>query len=162
MIKRELKIRPIHECWCDERLKAKVEESTRLTYTGFLGELEHLKIKTRLIDEKFASVMGEYVFLIGLLVDKDDLINYQLLNQLLILEGLLMIVDNVWKLTNTVRVGLALTKVTALRLTLNLDGVPITSKSHTHPSHSQTSRLLTSSLSLGVPVPRGTQCMRVV
>ncbi len=31
----------------------------------------------------------------------------------------------------------------------------------THPSHSQTSRLLTSSLSLGVPVPRPTQCMRV-
>jgi hypothetical protein len=29
-----------------------------LTYTGFLGELEHLKIETRLIDEKFASVMG--------------------------------------------------------------------------------------------------------
>ncbi len=28
-----------------------------------------------------------------------------------------------------------------------------------HPSHSQTSRLLTSSLSLGVPVPRGTQCI---
>jgi hypothetical protein len=27
-----------------------------------LGELEHLNIKTRLIDEKFASVMGEYVF----------------------------------------------------------------------------------------------------
>ena len=27
------------------------------------GELEHLKIKTRLIDEMFASVMGEYVFL---------------------------------------------------------------------------------------------------
>jgi hypothetical protein len=38
--------------------------------------------------------------------------------------------------------------------TLNLDGVPISSKSHTHPSHSQTSHLLTSSLSLGVPVPR--------
>ncbi len=26
------------------------------------GELEHLKIKTRLIDEKFESVMGDYVF----------------------------------------------------------------------------------------------------
>jgi hypothetical protein len=26
-------------------------------------ELEHLKIKTRLIDEMFASVMGEYVLL---------------------------------------------------------------------------------------------------
>ena len=39
---------------------------------------------------------------------------------------------------------------------------PIASKSHTHPSHSQTSRLLTSSLSLGVPVPRATQCMRGV
>ena len=32
---------------------------TRLAYTGFVVELEHLKIKTRLIDEKFASVMGE-------------------------------------------------------------------------------------------------------
>ena len=47
---------------------------------------------------------------------------------------------------------LTLTKVTSLRTTLNLDGSPIISKSHTHPSHSQTSRLLTSSLSLGVPV----------
>jgi hypothetical protein len=27
----------------------------------FLGELEHLKIETRLIDEMFVSVMGEYV-----------------------------------------------------------------------------------------------------
>ena len=57
------------------------------------------------------------------------------------------------------RVGLALAKAAVLRITLNLDGAPITSKSHTHPSHSQTSRLLTSSLSLGVPVPRATQCM---
>ena len=57
-ITREVKIKPISECRCDERLKTKPEESTRLTDTGFLGELEHLKIKTRLIDEKFASVMG--------------------------------------------------------------------------------------------------------
>jgi hypothetical protein len=47
---------------CDESLKIKAEESTRLTCTGLLGELEYLKIKTRLIDEKFASVIGEYVF----------------------------------------------------------------------------------------------------
>jgi hypothetical protein len=46
-----------------------------------------------------------------------------------------------------------------VQLTLKLDGAPIISKSHTHPSHSQTSRLLTSSLSLGIPVPRATQCM---
>ena len=62
------------------------------------------------------------------------------------------------------KVGLALAKAAALRVNLNLDGAPITSKSHTHPSHSQfesqTSRLLTSSLSLGVPVPRPTQCVR--
>jgi hypothetical protein len=57
----KIKIKPISECRCDERLKTKAEESTRLTYTGFIGELEHLKIKTRLIDEKFASVMGECV-----------------------------------------------------------------------------------------------------
>ena len=46
---------------CDERLKARVEKSTCLTYTGLLGGLEHLKIETRLIDEKIANVMGEYV-----------------------------------------------------------------------------------------------------
>ncbi len=56
--------------------------------------------------------------------------------------------------------GNILAKAPALRINLNLDGSPITSQSHTHPSHSQTSRLLTSSLSLGVPVPRPTQCMR--
>ena len=58
------------------------------------------------------------------------------------------------------KVGLALAKAAALRINLNIDGAPIASKSHTHPSHSQTSRLLTSSLSLGVPVPRPTQCVR--
>ena len=58
-IKRELKRRLIYEYRCDERLKTKTEESTRLTYTGLVVELEHLKIKTRLIDEKFASVRGE-------------------------------------------------------------------------------------------------------
>jgi hypothetical protein len=62
-IMRELKTKSIYECRCDERLKTKVERSTHLTYTGFLGELEHLKIKTRLIDEMFPSVMGECVFL---------------------------------------------------------------------------------------------------
>jgi hypothetical protein len=60
------------------------------------------------------------------------------------------------------RVGNILTKVATLRVHLNLDGAPIASKSHTHSSHSQTSRLLTSSLSLGVPVPRPTQCLRGV
>ncbi len=64
-IKRELKTRPICECRCDERLKTKGEESSLLAYTvtGLHGELEHLKIETRLIDEMFPSVMGEYVFL---------------------------------------------------------------------------------------------------
>ena len=60
-MKRELKTRPIYDCRCDERLKPNDEESTCLTYTGLFGGLEHLKIETRLIDEKFASVMGECV-----------------------------------------------------------------------------------------------------
>jgi hypothetical protein len=60
----------------------------------------------------------------------------------------------------TGKVGLALAKSAGLRINLNLDGAPIASKSHSHPSHSQTSRLLTSSLSLDVPVPRPTQCVR--
>jgi hypothetical protein len=49
----------MYEYQCDERLRAKSEGSTRLTYTGLCGGLEHLKIETRLIDERFASVMGE-------------------------------------------------------------------------------------------------------
>jgi hypothetical protein len=55
------KDKTINECRSDERLKTKAEESKRLVYTGLFGKLEHLKIKTRLIDEKFASVMGECV-----------------------------------------------------------------------------------------------------
>ncbi len=62
-IKRELKTKPIYECRCDERLKTRVEESTRLGYTQLVGELQHLKTETRLIDEMFASEMGECVFL---------------------------------------------------------------------------------------------------
>ena len=58
------------------------------------------------------------------------------------------------------KVGLPLAKASVLRVNLNLYGAPIAPKSHTRPSHSQTSRLLTSSLSLGVPVPRPTQCVR--
>ena len=46
------------------------------------------------------------------------------------------------------KVDLTLGKTVDLRITLNLDRDPIISKSHTHPSHSETSRLLTSSLSI--------------
>ena len=54
----------ISTCQKYERLKTKPEESTRLGDTGLLGELEHLKIKMRLIDEMFPSVMGVYDFLV--------------------------------------------------------------------------------------------------
>ncbi len=52
------------------------------------------------------------------------------------------------------KVGNILTKTTALRINLNIDGAPIASRAHTHPSHSQTSRLLFTSLTLGIPFPR--------
>ena len=58
-LKRELKTKPIYEFRCNERLQTKVEEFTRLVCTLLCAELEHLKIETRLIDEKFASVKGE-------------------------------------------------------------------------------------------------------
>ena len=61
MIKTDLNRRPIYECRCDERLKTKAEESTRLTCTGLPVELEHLKIETTLINEMTASVTGECV-----------------------------------------------------------------------------------------------------
>ncbi len=60
-INRELQTRPIYDCRCDERLEPKDDGSTCLTYTGLFEELEYLKIETRLIDEKFPSVMGECV-----------------------------------------------------------------------------------------------------
>jgi hypothetical protein len=51
----------MYDCRYDERLEPKYDEFTYLTYTGLFEELEYLKIETRLIDEKFASVMGECV-----------------------------------------------------------------------------------------------------
>jgi hypothetical protein len=61
VINRDPNVRPIYKCRCDGRLKSKEEGSTRLTYTGLRGGLEHLKMKieTRLIIGKFVSVMGE-------------------------------------------------------------------------------------------------------
>ncbi len=56
-MKRKIQIKPINECRCDGRLQTK--RFTRLSYTGLVVELEHLKIKTRLTNEKFASVKGE-------------------------------------------------------------------------------------------------------
>ena len=63
VINRDLNRRPMFEYRCDTRPKTKTEGSTLLGYTGFLGELEPQNIKTRLIDELFSSVMGEYVCL---------------------------------------------------------------------------------------------------
>jgi hypothetical protein len=68
-IKREQKIRPIYECRCDERLKTlklrNLHGLDHVLYTlgssEHLRGTEHLKVKKRLIDEKFVSVMGESV-----------------------------------------------------------------------------------------------------
>ena len=54
------------------------------------------------------------------------------------------------------KVGNILAKDAGLRITLNVDDTPVASRSHTHPSHSQTTRLLTSSMSLGITVPHVT------
>ena len=55
-MKRKL-LKPIYECRCNGRLQTK--RFTRLAHTGSVVELEHLKIETRLTNEKFASVKGE-------------------------------------------------------------------------------------------------------
>jgi hypothetical protein len=56
-MKRKLKTKPIYECRCNGRLQTR--RFTCLTHTGLVVELEHLKVKTRLTNEKFASVKGE-------------------------------------------------------------------------------------------------------
>ncbi len=57
-MKRKLKIKPTYECLCNGRLQTK--RFIRLTHTGLVVELEHLKIKTRLTNEKLLSVKGEW------------------------------------------------------------------------------------------------------
>ncbi len=49
------------------------------------------------------------------------------------------------------KVGSTLTKVATLRINLNIDGVPITSRKHTHLSHSQISTYHTRRLSRHYP-----------
>jgi hypothetical protein len=51
----------VYEYRCDEGLEDKDEGSTRFLYAGFRGGLGHLKIESKLIDERFPSVMGECV-----------------------------------------------------------------------------------------------------
>ena len=60
---RKGELKGIHLCGCrwNERLKSKTDGSMSLGYTGFHGELEHLKVETRLISESFECVMGECV-----------------------------------------------------------------------------------------------------
>ena len=54
---RDLKGIHICGCRCNERLKTKTDGSTRPGYIGLRGELEHLKIETRLTGESFECVM---------------------------------------------------------------------------------------------------------
>jgi hypothetical protein len=93
----------------------------------------------------------------GYIANLSDFYSYRLIGKLtdfLQLQDFTLRKHNVECSTTTARVSsilknkvdLTLVKETPLRITLNLDGSPIISKSHTHPSHSQTSRLLTSSL----------------
>jgi hypothetical protein len=70
--KRELNRRLIYECRCDERLKTKTEGSTRLTYTGLCGGLEHLKIETRLIDERFADCLVCECFYLYFIMNQEN------------------------------------------------------------------------------------------
>jgi hypothetical protein len=74
-------------------------------------------------------------------------------------NGLLHYRRSVFSFELKSKIGNILAKAETLWIFLNINGVLVVSRSHTHPSHSQTSRLLISSLSLGVPVPRATQCM---
>jgi hypothetical protein len=51
----------LHECRFDKRLRGQDDGSTLLTYTGLRGGLEHLQIETRIIGERFESVMDQCV-----------------------------------------------------------------------------------------------------
>jgi hypothetical protein len=58
-------IKPIHECRCDERLKTKADSpgicAPRIHWVDRGTGTPKLEIETRLLDEKFASLMCECV-----------------------------------------------------------------------------------------------------
>jgi hypothetical protein len=56
-------------------------------------------------------------------------------------RGLFHVRREAFSATLKAKVGSTLAKAAALHINLNVDGAPITSKTHIHPSHSQTSRL---------------------
>jgi hypothetical protein len=61
-----------NECRYDERLKTKPEESTRLSYTGLLVELEHLKIETTFIDECCGKEYGRLTKLMLFIINREN------------------------------------------------------------------------------------------
>jgi hypothetical protein len=66
--KARVKTRPIYECRYDERLQTKDEESTRLTYTGFLGKIFWFENKNRWETPRFVEVIVSFLSLfLGLL-----------------------------------------------------------------------------------------------
>ncbi len=83
MIKRDLHRRLIYECRCDERLKDKAEGSTRLTYSGFRGEMEHPKDRDTLKIE--TSLSSKFLVFICNRIKKDEDL-YLLKNMLFIIN----------------------------------------------------------------------------
>jgi hypothetical protein len=163
----------IYGCRCYERLKAKTEGSKRLAYTGLpggdgtgkniRGERQVKFICSRLKKRRKPREAVEFffpeTFFFSFRSNNRKSNSSYRIQLAQTNRGLFQCRHAAFSSMLESRVGNILAKAVTLRINLNLDGVPITSKSHTHPSHSQTSRLLTSSLSLGVPVPRPTQCM---
>jgi hypothetical protein len=174
----------MRETW-ERDYKTKGKEFTRLAYTGLLGGLEHLKIDTRLINEKIVKGQKakKRVFfwngwcqliwahshettsrrnIITRITGSTDELRFVQTEpiNLLCVADCCKVRRAAFSAMFKSKYGSILAKASALRINLNLYGAPIASDSHTHPSHSQTSRLLTSSLSLVVPVPRPTQCIR--
>ncbi len=72
-INREIKRTLIYEYRCDESLKTKKEQSTRLTDTGLVVELEHLKTKTRflfIMNKKIENYREDLYMSIGVMKDQ--------------------------------------------------------------------------------------------
>jgi hypothetical protein len=66
-MKRKVKIKPIYECRCNERLQTK--RFMRLAHTGLVVELEHLKTKTRLTKLPSEKSLIEFTSPLGNAID---------------------------------------------------------------------------------------------
>ena len=87
------------------------------------------------------TILSSLVFLLFLVLSVSDRVLTSSLEADVRLENFASLVATVAVVSYRVLILVLAVDASALRINLNIDGTPIVSRSHTHPSHTQTSLL---------------------